>query len=68
MSKNDNNGISTKKGRPDPKWRRVLRRALRRWGLLRLSNQANSADGDTSRRRDVDRDNLLRCHLFGIIR
>ena len=65
---NDNNRISTDKGRPDSKWRRVLRRSLRRWGLFRVSDQTNPTDRHTTRRRDAVRDNLLRPHLFGVIR
>ena len=68
MSHNDDHRVGTEESRPDSKWRRVLRRSLRRWGLLRVSDQTEPTHRHTPRRRDVVRDNLLRPHLFGVIR
>ena len=64
----DDNRVSTKESRPNPRWGRLLRDTLRRWRVFWLPDQAESTDRYTPRRRDVVKDNLLRCHLFGIIR
>ena len=67
MSQNDDHRVGTEESRPDPERGGILRRTLRRWGLLRVSDQTDTADGYTTRRRDAVGDNLLRCHLFGTI-
>ena len=65
---NDNNGVSADKGRFNPKWKRLLGDTSRRWRMFRLSNKAIAIHRHTAGRANVVGDNLLRCHLFGVIR
>ena len=64
---NDNNGVSTDKGRFNPKWKRLLGDTSRRWRMFRLSNKAIAIHRHTFRCSDDIRHNLLRPHLFGVI-
>ena len=63
----DNNRVSADKGRQYPKWKRLFRNSSRRWRMFRLSNKAIAIHGDTAGRANVIGDNLLRCHLFGVV-
>tara|TARA_R100000306_G_C4315570_1_gene112455 strand:- start:224 stop:550 length:327 start_codon:yes stop_codon:yes gene_type:complete len=63
----DDNRVSTKESRPNPRWGRLLRDTLRRWRMFRLSNKAVTYYRRTTRCSDAVEHNLLRPHLFGVI-
>tara|TARA_R100000306_G_C4308536_1_gene108924 strand:- start:312 stop:536 length:225 start_codon:yes stop_codon:yes gene_type:complete len=65
---NDYNRISTEKGKPNSKWGRIFRSTFGRWRMFRVSDKADATNRYTPRCGDVVRDDLLRPHLFGVIR
>ena len=68
MSQNDDHRVGTEEGRPDLKRGGFLRRTLRRWGVFWLSDKVDAIFEYPLRRSHDNRDNLLRCHLFGAFR
>jgi len=68
MSHNDDHRVGTEESRPDPERGGILRRTLRRWGVFWLSDKVDAIFRYPLRRDHDYRDNLLRPHLFGVIR
>ena len=68
ISKNDDHGVGTEEGRSNTGWGGVLRRTLRRWGVFWLSDKVDAIFRYPLRRDYDHKDNLLRPHLFGVIR
>ena len=68
MKSYDNHRVGTEESRPASRWRRVLRCTLRRWGVFWLSDKIDAIFSYPLRRDYGHKDNLLRPHLFGVIR
>jgi len=68
MLQNDDHRVGTEESRPDPERGGVLRRTLRRWGVFWLSDKIDAIFSYPLRRDYGHKDNLLRPHLFGVIR
>ena len=68
MKSYDDHRVGTEESRPDPERGGILRRTLRRWGVFWLSDKIDSIFSYPLRRDYGHKDNLLRPHLFGVIR